>query len=58
MAKNVKLTDFPEQEHEFFRANYLSLMDGEIDIQTKNRLLKHFGTFDLNTNIFIMLRIP
>ena len=39
--KNVKLTDFPEQEHEFFRANYLSLMDGEIDIQTKNRLLKH-----------------
>ncbi len=39
--KNVKLTNFPEQEHEFFKANYLSLMDGEIDLQTKNRLLKH-----------------
>ena len=37
----VKLTDFSEQEHEFFRANYLSLMDDELDIQTKNKLLKH-----------------
>ena len=37
----VKLTDFSEQEHEFFRANYLSLMDDELDIQTKNKLIKH-----------------
>ncbi len=36
-----KITDFAEQEHELFRDNYLSLIDGEIDEQLKNRLIKH-----------------
>ena len=38
---NPKITNFAEQEHELFRDNYLSLIDGEIDEQLKNRLIKH-----------------
>ena len=40
-VERVKLTDFSEQEHEFFRANYLSLMDEELDPSTKNKIIKH-----------------
>ncbi len=40
-VERVKLTDFSDQEHEFFRANYLSLMDEELDPSTKNKLIKH-----------------
>lgn len=38
---NTKLTSFSEEEHEFFRTSYLSLLDEELDVATKNRLLKH-----------------
>lgn len=43
-VNNKKLTSFAEDEHEFFRTSYLSLLDEELDVSTKNRLLKHlFG---------------
>lgn len=40
-VNNTKLTTFSEQEHEFFKESYLSLLDEELDIQTKSRLLRH-----------------
>ncbi len=43
LAKIVKpkLTNFAPAEHELFRESYLSLLDEEMDVQTKNRILKH-----------------
>ena len=38
---NTKVTAFSEEEHEFFKSNYLSLLDEEIEVTTKNRLIKH-----------------
>lgn len=36
-----KIIDFEESEHEFLRANYISLIDKEIDTTTKNKVLQH-----------------
>ena len=38
---NTKVTAFSEEEHEFFKSTYLSLLDEEVDVATKNRLIKH-----------------
>ena len=40
-VNNTKVTAFSEEEHEFFRASYLTLIDEEVDVQVKNRILKH-----------------
>lgn len=40
-VNTAKLVSFTEDEHEFFRTSYLSLLDEELDSATKNRLLKH-----------------
>lgn len=39
--QNKKVSDFRNEEHELFKESYLGLMDNEIDVQTKNRILKH-----------------
>jgi len=39
--KEEKKVKFSDDEHELFRENYLGLMDNEIDVHTKNKLLKH-----------------
>ncbi len=36
-----KAQNFTEKDHEIFAESYLSLMDNDIDTQTKNKLLKH-----------------
>jgi len=36
-----KELNFTEEEHEFFMSSYLSLVDDELDVQTKNKLLRH-----------------
>lgn len=38
---NTKVTAFSEEEHEFFKSTYLSLVDEELDVATKNKLIKH-----------------
>ncbi len=39
--KEKKKVNFTDDEHELFRENYLGLMDNEIDVHIKNKLLKH-----------------
>lgn len=36
-----KDNDFKDEEHEFFQNSYLSLMDDETDVPTRNKLLSH-----------------
>ncbi len=41
VVSHKKITTFTEEEHNLFKESYLSLMDNEIDINTKNKILKH-----------------
>lgn len=40
-VKTQKLENFTESEHSLFTENYLGLMDNELDLQTKNKILNH-----------------
>ena len=44
--KNKKPIISRAEEHELFKESYLGLMDNEIDIPTKNRILKHLFECD------------
>ena len=36
-----KRTNHTEEEHELFRTSYLSLLDNNLDVETKNKVIKH-----------------
>lgn len=40
-VKTQKLENYTESEHSLFTENYLCLMDNELDLQTKNKILNH-----------------
>lgn len=40
-VKTHKVENFLESEHALFAENYLGLMDDELDLQTKNKILHH-----------------
>ncbi len=40
-VNSPKVVSFKKEEHELFQNSYLALMDDELDIDTKNKLIRH-----------------